>query len=212
LRDCFYDTERREFLTFFRDGHVYRLARQLVPDDDGTDVLGVRVESDGSAFFVRLASGKTLEIPWDFVLYQLEPTYPFFKGRVREGSQEEGALRIGRRVRELREGKDLTTYELAKRSGIHRPNISRIESGKHVPTLDTLMRLAQALGVSVAGLVAEASPVQAYVRERGPRLRRSPKKQASEVYGGTRVREFLTEDRITSRESRRVTRRSRKTT
>lgn len=187
LRDCFYDSERQEFLTFFLDGHVYRLARQSVPDDDGTDVLRVRVESDGSAFFVRLASGKTLEIPWDFVLYQLEPTYPFFKGRIREGLEEEGALRIGRRVREFREGKDLTTYEVARRSGIHRPNISRIENGKHVPTLDTLMRLAQALGISVAGVVADASPVQAYVRERGPRLRTSPK-------------------------SRRITRRSRKTT
>lgn len=192
LRACFYDPERHEFLIFFRDGHVYRFSRQWLPDDDGTAVLNVRVESDGSAFLVRLASGMTLEIPWDFVLYQLEPTYPFFKGRVREGLEEESALRIGRRVRDLREAKDLTTYDLAERSGIHRPNISRIERGRHVPNLDTLMRLAQALGTSVAALVADAAPIQAYVRERGPRFRRSPKKQ--------------TRGRSASRESRRVTR------
>ena len=178
LRDCFYDTERQELLVFFQDGHVYRLARQLVPDDDGTDVLNVRVKRDGSAFLVRLASGKSLEVPWDFVLYELEPTYPFFKGRIPESLEEDVARRIGRRVRELREAKDLTTYELAQRSGIHRPNISRIESGRHMPNLDTLMRLAQALGTSVADLVAEASQAQAYVRERELRLRRSRKKQA----------------------------------
>ena len=177
LKDCFYDTERQELLVFFRDGHVYRLARQLVPDDDGTDVLNVRVKRDGSAFLVRLASGKSLEVPWDFVLYELEPTYPFFKGRIPESLEEDVARRIGRRVRELREAKDLTTYELAQRSGIHRPNISRIESGRHMPNLDTLMRLAQALGTSVADLVAEASQAQAYVRERELRLRRSRKKQ-----------------------------------
>lgn len=177
LRDCFYDTERQELLVFFQDGHVYRLARQLVPDDDGTDVLNVRVKRDGSAFLVRLASGKSLEVPWDFVLYELEPTYPFFKGRIPESLEEDVARRIGRRVRELREAKDLTTYELAQRSGIHRPNISRIESGRHMPNLDTLMRLAQALGTSVADLVAEASQAQAYVRERELRLRRSRKKQ-----------------------------------
>ena len=177
LRDCFYDTERQELLVFFQDGHVYRLARRLVPDDDGTDVLNVRVKRDGSAFLVRLASGKSLEVPWDFVLYELEPTYPFFKGRIPESLEEDVARRIGRRVRELREAKDLTTYELAQRSGIHRPNISRIESGRHMPNLDTLVRLAQALGTSVADLVAEVSQAQAYVRERELRLRRSRKKQ-----------------------------------
>ena len=175
LRDCFFDTERQEFLVVFHDGHLYRLHRRTVPDDDGTDVSDVRVERDGSAFLVRLASGKSLEVPWDFVLYQLEPTYAFFKGRVRESDEEDVARRVGRRVRELREAKHLTTYELAQRSGIHRPNVSRIESGRHVPNLETLLRLAQALGTSVAGLVADASPAQVYVHERGPRLRRSPK-------------------------------------
>jgi len=144
LRDCFYDTARQEFLVFFRHGHVYRLARQLVPDDDGTDVLGVRVERDGSAFLIRLGSGKSLEVPWDFVLYQLEPTYPFFKGRVRESLEDNIALRVGRRVRELREAKDLTTYELAHRSG----SIGRISRGSRpegmcrisIPLLDLLGR------------------------------------------------------------------------
>ncbi|TMI73181.1 MAG: helix-turn-helix transcriptional regulator [Bacillati bacterium ANGP1] len=63
------------------------------------------------------------------------------------------ATYIGWRVRELRQRKGLTTYELAKRSGILRPNISRIESGRHVPSVETLDRLARALGVSPADLL-----------------------------------------------------------
>jgi transcriptional regulator with XRE-family HTH domain len=63
------------------------------------------------------------------------------------------ATHIAHRVRELRQKRGLTTYELAKRSGILRPNISRVESGKHVPNVDTLDRLARALRVSLADLL-----------------------------------------------------------
>jgi transcriptional regulator with XRE-family HTH domain len=37
---------------------------------------------------------------------------------------------------------------------MHPPNLSRLESGKHVPSLETLERVAGALGVRVADLVA----------------------------------------------------------
>lgn len=179
LRDCFYDVERRQFLVLFHDGHVYRLPRQTVPDDDGSDVRRVRVEGDGSAFVAHLASGKLLEVPWDFVLYQLEPAYSFFKGRVREELEEDAAHRIGRRIRGLREARGYTTYELAERSRIHRPNVTRIESGRHVPNLETLMRLANALQASVAELVTEGPQVPAYVREEAPRRRNAAKKRSA---------------------------------
>lgn len=178
LKACFFDPERQEFLVFFRSGHVYRLARRAIPDDDRTAVFSVQVERDGSAFLARLSSGKSFEVPWDFVLYEKEPAYPFFSGRVRESS-EDTAVDIGRRVREVREAQGLTTYDLAQRSGIHRPNISRIENGRHTPNLDTLARLAGALGLSVAHLVAGSARAPAYVRERSPRLRRRPTKRST---------------------------------
>ena len=154
LRDCFYDAERREFVTIFRDGKLYRVRRNWLQEDDGSEILRVRVESDGSAFRVEQASEHRFEVPWDFVLYHSEPRYQYYKRRrTQQVSERSMATYIGWRVRELRQRKGLTTYELAKRSGILRPNISRIESGRHVPSVETLDRLARALGVSPADLL-----------------------------------------------------------
>lgn len=172
LRDCVYDAERQEFLVTFRDGRLYRFPRDLLHEDDGSEILGVQVERDGSEFVVRQESGQSFGVPWDFVLHHLEPGYPYFKGRSSQRRLEKDvAARIGRRLRELRQEKGLTAYEVARRSGIHRPNISRMESGKHVPTVDTLDRLARALGVSLAVLVSEGWRSEVSLRERGPRYR-----------------------------------------
>ncbi|MBI4218826.1 MAG: helix-turn-helix transcriptional regulator, partial [Chloroflexi bacterium] len=39
-------------------------------------------------------------------------------------------------------------------AGMHRPNLSRLEAGRHEPSLDILEKVANALGVPVADLVA----------------------------------------------------------
>ncbi len=180
LRDCVYDAEREEFLVTFRDGRLYRLPRNLLPEDDGTEILSVLVERDGSAFVVQQRSGKSFEVPWDFVLHHLEPGYPYFKGRSSQRRlAKDLAVRIGARLRRLRQEKRFTADELARRSGIHRPNITRVESGKHVPSLDTLLRIARALEVSPAVLVSDLWRSDVSLRERGSRYRSS---------GGKRVR------------------------
>lgn len=172
LRDCVYDAEREEFLVTFRDGRMYRLPRGVLPEDDGTEILSVQVERDGSAFVVRQRSGKSFEVPWDFVLHHLEPGYAYFKGGSSQRLLEKDmAVRIGRRLRGLREEKGFTADELARRSGMHRPNVTRAESGKHVPSVDTLVPLARALEVSPATLVSDLWRSDVALRERGPRYR-----------------------------------------
>lgn len=54
---------------------------------------------------------------------------------------------IGARIRELREALGLTQFEVARRSGVHRPNIARLERGKHTVSLDTIVRVTWAMGV-----------------------------------------------------------------
>ena len=56
-------------------------------------------------------------------------------------------------IRNLRLELGLSQTDLAAASGICRPNISRLESGKHTPTLGTLRRVATALGVTVKELL-----------------------------------------------------------
>jgi len=54
---------------------------------------------------------------------------------------------LGARLKELRLEAGLTQAELARRTGIHRPNIARVEAGRHTPSLETLSRLTVAIGV-----------------------------------------------------------------
>lgn len=56
------------------------------------------------------------------------------------------------RLASLREARGLTQEQLAAASGVSRVQISRLERGHFAPRMDSLQRLAAALGVSIAQL------------------------------------------------------------
>lgn len=60
---------------------------------------------------------------------------------------------IGTRIRMAREHANLTQDQVVERSGIDRPSISRIENGHQAATIDTLILIADAIGVDLADLV-----------------------------------------------------------
>lgn len=55
-------------------------------------------------------------------------------------------IRIGSRIRDLREEAGMTQDELAEITGLKRPNISRIESGRYNTGQDILSKISMALG------------------------------------------------------------------
>ena len=60
---------------------------------------------------------------------------------------------MGEKIRDIREGQNVSQDELAERSGISRQTISAIESGRATNvTTGTLVAIARALGVSVSVL------------------------------------------------------------
>ena len=61
---------------------------------------------------------------------------------------------LGKRVRELRRGLDLSQEALADRAGLHWTYVSDLERGQQSPTVDVVNRLARALGVTLAGFFA----------------------------------------------------------
>jgi transcriptional regulator with XRE-family HTH domain len=71
---------------------------------------------------------------------------------MRPNRGNEGQL-FGERLREVRLAKGLTQGELADRCGTSIAAISHIERGTKVPTLTTLVRLADALQCKVTKLV-----------------------------------------------------------
>jgi transcriptional regulator with XRE-family HTH domain len=71
--------------------------------------------------------------------------------------EDEVSLRTGRAVKQRRAAAGLSLRELAARSGISSSMISDIERGTKSPTVVTVVRLAQALGVSAAALIDGAA-------------------------------------------------------
>lgn len=65
--------------------------------------------------------------------------------------------RLARNVSRLRKAAGLTQEEFADRSGIHPTYISAIENGHRNPTIDVVERLALALEVDPATLLATAA-------------------------------------------------------
>lgn len=55
-------------------------------------------------------------------------------------------------VKMARRRAGLTQRELARRSGVAQPTVSRVEAGRMSPTFDTLTALVQACGMQVAVL------------------------------------------------------------
>jgi transcriptional regulator with XRE-family HTH domain len=71
--------------------------------------------------------------------------------------EDEVSLRMGRAVKQRREAAGFSLRMLAARSGISSSMISDIERGTKSPTVSTMLRLADALGVSAATLVGEGT-------------------------------------------------------
>ena len=64
-------------------------------------------------------------------------------------SKREGAYRVAREIVRLRKMQGLSQSEVARRAGLKQPAIARLESGAVRPTLDTIQRVAHALGREV---------------------------------------------------------------
>jgi ribosome-binding protein aMBF1 (putative translation factor) len=78
-----------------------------------------------------------------------------------------------------RERSGLTQGELAVRMGTYGPVISRLESGQHFPSLDTVRKLAAALGGRVKVDIVDIKPAKAPTR---------PKKRPAKKASSSRAR------------------------
>jgi transcriptional regulator with XRE-family HTH domain len=66
---------------------------------------------------------------------------------------------LGRTIRVLRATRDLTQRDVADAAGLSAAFISQVESGQKQPSIATLERIADALGTSVASLVAQQTQI-----------------------------------------------------
>lgn len=63
--------------------------------------------------------------------------------------------RVARRVRTLREAAGKNRETLAVNAGVSKSTIDNLEQGKALPKIETLDRIAEALGVPLTSLLSE---------------------------------------------------------
>ena len=65
----------------------------------------------------------------------------------------EEARKLGDNLKKIRTKKGITQIEISKKLGVNRSFVSNLENGKTNPTLATITKLAQVLGVSTNELL-----------------------------------------------------------
>lgn len=68
-------------------------------------------------------------------------------------SRQENGEYIGAKIKQLRLDRNLTQAQIADKIQMARPNYTRIESGKHEPSLTTLRKIADALEIDLQSLI-----------------------------------------------------------
>jgi DNA-binding XRE family transcriptional regulator len=141
-----------DLLAMLSDGRCALLRRPLNEEDDGTPVDTIELAEDARSATLRLESGHALR------LSAVDAAGVMVGEGPANGATANAPIdgtRLGARLRELRVAAGLTQAELARRTGIHRPNIARVEAGRHTPSLETLARLAKAIGVAPTRVLTE---------------------------------------------------------
>lgn len=141
------------------DGLNVSFADGLVSSVPWDNIRGVDRQSDvdsielGSPYEarVRTVGGEVAEIPWDFARY-------FGDAEYRESVEDEaarGRSKFAERLRGLRRDARMSQQRLAELSGVGRVTIARIESASQSPRLETIHRLAAAMGRPVQALMMD---------------------------------------------------------
>lgn len=80
----------------------------------------------------------------------------------------EGTMRIGERIRYLRQQREWTQTDLAERIGVLQKQVSAYERGIHIPSTEILLKLGEVFGVTLDSLAAETHgvPTRIQIRDR----------------------------------------------
>ena len=138
-----------ELLAILGDGRTSLVRRPLSDEDDGSEVASIELSEDAESAQLALSSGRKLVLRAASLADRPPPSTLNGDNGTFDG------VKLGARLRALRLGAGLTQAELARRTGIHRPNIARVEAGRHTPSLETLARLANAIGVPTTRVLAD---------------------------------------------------------
>jgi DNA-binding XRE family transcriptional regulator len=137
----------------FGDGQTAKIPAATLRDEHGRPLRAPIRQVSLVGFhemLIQAEDGAFAEVPWDFARHLTEDRD--FQER-EQRLAEEGRGLLGGRVRRLRKSRGLSQSEAARRSGLGRVTLARLEKGEQSPTLDTLEKIARGLEVSVSRLL-----------------------------------------------------------
>jgi len=88
-----------------------------------------------------------------------------------DGTSAALASVIGSRVKQQRQVRGWTLDQLAETAGVSRRMVANVEQGEANPSVRTLLRLSDALGIGLPALVAPAPSAAAARRGQAPSIR-----------------------------------------
>jgi DNA-binding XRE family transcriptional regulator len=141
-----------DVLTYaFDDGHIGRIPVSKLKLPPGPPIVHAGIDEFGGGIeFVRVDGSRT-DCGADLILFMTSPSY-------RAGHRHDGkdfANRVRRRIVRLRTQRGLSQRDLAEKIEMAASNYARVETGRHVPSLETLLRIARGLDVPLAELTAK---------------------------------------------------------
>ncbi len=149
------DPNSSDLLAILGTSETLLLSRPVTKSDDGSPIQDIELSHDATYALISLENNLQIQLRVQDLPTQPSNHTHTITGAHPISSKEQEHLGI--RFKQLRLTKGLTQAEVAKRSGIHRPNIARVEAGRHTPSLDTLRRLAEAIGVSPSDILTPSS-------------------------------------------------------
>ncbi len=72
-----------------------------------------------------------------------------------EGHIAEARVRLGARIRDLRNAQHLSQHDFAQMIGINRSYLSEIEHGKRNVAFDNLVKIAEGFGITASELIVD---------------------------------------------------------
>jgi transcriptional regulator with XRE-family HTH domain len=97
-------------------------------------------------------------------------------------------LRLGDKIRKLRQEKRLTLQELADLTGLSKPLLSQIENDQVTPPLATLLKIAKGLRVGIHFFFEDEGDKRKYVLTRGEAGILNQRRPKSDAPAGYRYR------------------------
>ena len=148
-----YDKQSRTLSVRFDDGDLATATLEALKLPD-KPIASIAVDEFRRGVEVRFRDRSTHDIAADYFTWLTQPDYA-----VAYPADASLGPRVGANIVSLRKQRCLSQSALASAAGMAAPNLSRLESGRHVPTLDILLRISEALGVSLPVLL-HTSPAE----------------------------------------------------